>query len=63
MKKNNKATEEFALHQIPDNDYFKLEVLNKKEGFLFKRGGYLSIVLVLFFLLTVYILLEKQHLL
>jgi len=64
---NNKKSEieddDFAINKIPDIDYFELEVLNKKEKFLFKYGGYFSILIVLLFLLVVYVLFDKYELL
>ena len=50
--------EKKALDEIPANQEFLLEILNKKPGWFFRYGGYIAIGFVLLMVILVFILTQ-----
>ena len=50
-----------ALEEIPENQHFLLEILNKKPGLLLQYGGYAAVVLVALLLLLVFFVSQKSN--
>jgi hypothetical protein len=53
--------EKNALEEIPENQYFLLEILNKKPGWFIQYGGYAAVALVALLLLLVFFVSQKNN--